>query len=152
MGLCCTKVSVRQKVMAEISAKLLISKADQSFQTFIRAKVKYSLMSQSGTAADPQETESLQNIFLFLSLFGFCGSSVTVVLISHPWSILADISLFQSVLPVYWALLQNSCKYRAASFIVVFRISVLSLTNASMASHINCLLLLEINLKLKPSL
>ena len=51
--------------MAEISAKLLISKADQSFQTFIRAKVKYSLMSQSETAADPQETESLQNIFLF---------------------------------------------------------------------------------------
>ena len=75
--------------MAEISAKLLISKADQSFQTFIRAKVKYSLMSQSGTAADPQETESLQNIFLFLSLFGFCGSIVTAVLISHPWSILA---------------------------------------------------------------
>ena len=52
--------------MAEISAKLLISKADQSFQTFIRAKVKYSIMSQSETAADPQETESLQNIYSIL--------------------------------------------------------------------------------------
>ena len=64
--------------MAEISAKLLISKADQSFQTFIRAKVKYSLMSQSETAADPQETESLAKYLSILCL-GFAAAAVSLL-------------------------------------------------------------------------
>ena len=92
--------------MAEISAKLLISKADQSFQTFIRGKVKYSLMSQGGTAADPQETESPQNIYSCLCL-GFAAAVSLLSWYLIPGPFLPMFGLFQIVLPVYWSLLQN---------------------------------------------